>query len=392
MPIVLITESLLLRSGLTDGTILRDRMLSGFCIRMNARKRTFRVATSVAGKQFRMNLGYWPLMSVEEARSRALEILRECRAGRRPYLPPRDTKIAPLLSQVLADYCAAKSIKESSRRRYESLIRTHFSEWITLPVTALQDPRFFSHCNTFAGSKGAALVELTRGLWGALLKYIGAVHDIQIASPFTKLAAAGLMPARSQPRSRVLQEGDLPAWRLGIDQLPGAQRDFLYLALYTGLRRNEVGDLRRDQIDLTKGVLRIPETKNGKPHTLPITLVMREILDRRCEESAPCEALFSGVSAGHLAQMASRAGAPTFMMHDLRKLLATVGERLGVGDAALRRILNHTPAKSDVLHRHYVQLSIQDVSQPLELIQQDLQRLLGIAPGIATGIACEVQK
>jgi hypothetical protein len=32
-------------------------MLSGFCVRMNARKRTFRVATSVAGKQFRMTLG-----------------------------------------------------------------------------------------------------------------------------------------------------------------------------------------------------------------------------------------------------------------------------------------------------------------------------------------------
>jgi hypothetical protein len=27
---------------------------------MNRRKRTFRIATSVAGKQFRMTLGHWP--------------------------------------------------------------------------------------------------------------------------------------------------------------------------------------------------------------------------------------------------------------------------------------------------------------------------------------------
>ena len=44
MPIVLITESLLLRNKATDGRILRDRMLSGCCVRMN--------------------LGYWPLMTV----------------------------------------------------------------------------------------------------------------------------------------------------------------------------------------------------------------------------------------------------------------------------------------------------------------------------------------
>lgn len=389
MAIVLITEALLLRSTLSDGSVLRDRMLSGFCVRMNARKRTFRIATSVAGKQFRMNLGYWPLMSVEEARSRALEVLRECRAGQHPQLPQREVRPAPLLSQVLDGYCAAKGIKESSRRRYLSLMRTHFPQWLTQPITALQDSIFFRQCDAFTKGKGAALVELARGLWGALLKYIGAVHDIQIASPFTKLAAAGLMPARAQPRTRVLQESDMPAWRRGVERLADAQRDFLYLALYTGLRRNEVGGLSRDQIDLTAGVLRIPETKNGKPHTLPITPMLREILARRCEASAPSGALFAEVSAGHLAQMATRAGSPTFTMHDLRKLLATVGERLGVGDAVLRRILNHTPAKSDVLHRHYVQLSILDVLRPLELIQQELQRLLGISPGTVRDIAHE---
>jgi hypothetical protein len=31
---------------------------------------------------------------------------------------------------------------------------------------------------------------------------------LQLESPFTKLAAAGLMPERSQPRARVLQEAD----------------------------------------------------------------------------------------------------------------------------------------------------------------------------------------
>lgn len=43
MPIVLISESLLLGSTATDGRMLRDRQLCGFCVKMNARKRTFKV-------------------------------------------------------------------------------------------------------------------------------------------------------------------------------------------------------------------------------------------------------------------------------------------------------------------------------------------------------------
>ena len=48
MPIVLITESLLLRNTAADGRILRDRMLSGFCVRMHARRRIFRETTRVS--------------------------------------------------------------------------------------------------------------------------------------------------------------------------------------------------------------------------------------------------------------------------------------------------------------------------------------------------------
>jgi integrase len=145
-----------------------------------------------------------------------------------------------------------------------------------------------------------------------------------------KLAAAGLLPERSKPRARVLQESGLPAWRAAVDQLGEKQRDFLYLSPYTGLRRNEGRELCRGQIDLAAGVLVIPVTKNGKPHSLPITPLMREIRERRCLGLEPDAELFKGVSAEHVHSMAMRLGSPRFMLHDLRKMLATVGERLGL--------------------------------------------------------------
>jgi hypothetical protein len=40
----MISESLLRRATASDGRILRDRVLSGFGVRLNARKRTFLIA------------------------------------------------------------------------------------------------------------------------------------------------------------------------------------------------------------------------------------------------------------------------------------------------------------------------------------------------------------
>ncbi len=377
MPIVLISEALLLRSTVSDGRILRDRVLCGFCVRMNARKRSFMVATSVAGQQLRMVLGYWPLMSVDEARALAAEVLRECRAGR---TPSKAVPVAlPTLRLALKEYCLAKKIKASSQKRYESLMRTHFGEWLDESVSELGGLAFAAHCRAFANSKGSALVEVGRGILSALIKFLNAVHGLSLESPFVKLSAAGLMPERSQPRARVLQEADLPVWMLAVDKLGERQRDYLYLMLYTGLRRNEGRELCRQQIDLAGGVLSIPDTKNGKPHSLPITALMRVILERRCVGLKPDDVLFKGVSAEHVHSMAMRLGAPRFMLHDLRKLVATVGEKLGLGDAVLRRILNHTAPKSDVLHRHYVGLNEADMAGALVQIQEALAGLMGNA-------------
>jgi len=374
MPIVLISESLLLRSTVRDGSILRDRVLCGFCVRLNARKRTFLIATSVAGKQFRMMLGYWPLMTVDEARSHAMVVLRQCRNGEQPSCKLKTE--APTLRAALVSYCTTKGIKASSQKRYDSIFRTHFGDWLDRSVKELGTSAFAEHCHAFAQSKGSALVEVGRGIVTSLIKYVNAVHGFELVTPFTKLAAAGLMPERSQPRARVLQEVDLPVWKVAVDKLDQRQQDYLYLTIFTGLRRNEGRELCRNQIDLDGGVLSIADTKNGKPHSLPITPMMREILERRCMGLEPSDELFKGISAEHIHSMAMRLGSPRFMLHDLRKLVATTGEKLGLSSAVLRRILNHTAPKSDVLHRHYVSLSVTDVADAMVKIQEALVGLM----------------
>lgn len=85
--------------------------------------------------------------------------------------------------------------------------------------------------------------------------------------------------------------------------------------------------------------------------------------------------MFDGLSADHVTEMAKRAGAPEFTLHDLRKLLASVGAWLEIGDAILRRILGHAPKRGDVLHRHYVSLNVGDIAKSLEEMQGDFAYL-----------------
>ena len=101
-----------------------------------------------------------------------------------------------------------------------------------------------------------------------------------------------------------------------------------------------------------------------------------EISLRTFEAPEATDQLFKGISKEHVHSMAIRRGAPRFMLHDLRKLVATTGEKLQISSAVLRRILNHTPPRSDVLHSHYVELGNADVKPALEAIQNELCRLM----------------
>ncbi|MBJ9968522.1 site-specific integrase [Burkholderia seminalis] len=311
------------------------------------------------------------MITVAQARELALPILRKCRAGEYSVATVRVE--LPTLRQALGEYAKAKKVRPSSLTRYESLLKTHFHEWLDRPVSALREAAFGDHCHKFAQSKGAALVDLGRAVIGSIISYLGAVHAMDIESPFVRLGAAGLLPGRPEPRARKLTEGDLPAWHRAVGMLPELQRDYLRLMLLTGLRKSAGGAIRREDVDLVGMVLTIPETKGKKPHQLPITEPMREILERRSREAVDAHALlFGGVSVDHVTEMAERAGAPTFTLHDLRKLLASVGARLEVGDAILRRILGHAPKRGDVLHRHYVELHHVDVEARLLKIQSIL--------------------
>lgn len=210
------------------------------------------------------------------------------------------------LKGVLPDYCAAKKLKPQNQSRYNSILRTHFEAWYSAPIESLNSPAFQQHCQLFVQTKRPAFVVVGRGAIATMIKYVNATHGLEIINPFAKLAAADLIPSTPSPRQRKLQKQDLPRWHAAAQSLGEIQRDYLYLLLYTRLRRNEASMMKHSQVRWDDGTIFIPDTENGRPHTLPITNRMRPILERRCVGLEPDTRLFAGLAADHVATMAVR--------------------------------------------------------------------------------------
>lgn len=72
------------------------------------------------------------------------------------------------------------------------------------------------------------------------------------------------------------------------------------LVILTGLRRQDAASLRWEQVDMKTKTLRIIDTKNNVPHTLPLSTYLRNLLQIRLA-TAKSDFVFPAPSAtGHI--------------------------------------------------------------------------------------------
>jgi integrase len=124
-------------------------------------------------------------------------------------------------------------------------------------------------------------------------------------------------------------------------------RAYFPLSLSLGTRRGELLTARWEDIDFEQKVWRIPSTKAGRPHLLPLPNSAVAIL-----ESPPrtAELVFPGKGRnGHLAEpskawqrIRKRAGVPDARIHDLRRTLGSWLAVQGYGLPLIGQVLNHS--------------------------------------------------
>ncbi len=208
----------------------------------------------------------------------------------------------------------------------------------------------------------------------ALLKQAFAVaadRDLIDAIPIFPRKAPGGAEA---PRTRVLSDAEVKRLWTGLDELTptgkrgkGISRPLalaLKLLLVTAQRRGEVAAARWDDIicETVKGPKgkhvkqyswRIPETKNDRPHHVPLSPLAVELLDELRTLSGESEFWLPSATSDQAAddrdrtitkaarEVRDRLEMESWTPHDLRRTARTNFSRIGVTDAVAERVLNH---------------------------------------------------
>jgi integrase len=195
-------------------------------------------------------------------------------------------------------------------------------------------------------------------------------------------------PGQEQSRDRVLSDAELRELWGALEEIGGtsdsaddsadeasptqklaitpATAHAFQVQLLTAQRPGEVRLMRWANVDLHKGWWSIPAlvAKNGRPHRVPLTKRVLDILQSR-QEQATDDATFvfenrpgSG-SIAHRGKKAASALCKTltfqFRAHDLRRTAATRMAEAGVRREHIAKVLNHTddgPAATRVYDRY----------------------------------------
>jgi integrase len=171
-------------------------------------------------------------------------------------------------------------------------------------------------------------------------------------------AAKGVKMFREVSRDRFLQPDELTEFFTALEAEQPLFRDFFLIALLTGARRSNVQSMAWADIDLERGLWRIPETKGGMAVVVPLVQPAVEILKSRLETRNGNAYVFPGRKHGTCLQepktawrrIVKRAGLTDLRPHDLRRSLGSWMAGQNVSLTIIGKVLGHKSSAATLIY------------------------------------------
>ena len=189
--------------------------------------------------------------------------------------------------------------------------------------------------------------------------------------------ARGITRFKEHKRERYITPQELPKLAIAIDNESNLYARYaIWLFLLTGLRKSELLKSRWADVDWNREELTIQDTKNGRPHHLPLSSAALAVL-RQLPRQEGNPFLFPGREAGKnlvnidkaWRRIRTEAGVPDVRLHDLRRTVGSWLAQAGNSLHLIGRVLNHkTPCTTQV----YARFSNDHVRDALESLGQNL--------------------
>lgn len=365
-----------------EGAVLyRDAELTGFGLRVGSRSKTFFAESQVRRRTVRMTLGRYPLLTPDEARRMAMTNLAAMSQGV-DLVKEKKAELARSLTvaEAFETFFEAKpNLSPATVESYGRTVRLYLSDWRKLPLQEVTRDMVLARHRKISKDRGPITANAAFRHFRSVFNFVASLHETFPNNPVQVLSKARVW-ARERRRQTVVSVHQLPAWWNAVMAEDTDPRDFLLIALFTGMRRSEIAALQWEHVDLVAQTLQVPKTKNGDPLMLPLSAFLAELIGARRELVGQSPWVFPGRGAtGHLVETKSftrrvvKASGVPFSLHDLRRTFITVAESLDIPSYALKRLLNHRT--DNEVTGGYIVIGAERLRGPVERVAERIREL-----------------
>jgi integrase len=345
-------SALQLLPGQNDKIYFDDAMPGfGYRLRRSAGeiKRSWVVQYRRGGATRRVLLGNAAVLSAAQAREQAKKVLGRVALGEDPQAERRDRRGKDQLNlrSVIEEYLQAKEVELRPRsfadiKRY--LTGSYFRALHALPVDTVTRKDIAGRLVAITRESSSNTAARSRDLLHAFF-----VWALQMGYVEQNPVLGTIKPKEAAGRTRVLSDAELAAvWCAAGDDEHGK---IVKLLILTAARRQEIGGIRWSELDEEGGTWVLPaaRAKNNHAHTLPLPPPAWAIINsvpRLAERNhlfgVRAERGFStwALAKSNLDKRLGDTVAP-FVLHDLRRTVATKMADLAVQPHIIEEILNH---------------------------------------------------
>jgi len=348
---------------------LRDDEVRGLGLRITDHgAKSWIFEARIKGRSRRITLARWPDLPLNEARQRALAFRTAIARGEDPAADAQAQRDELTFGELIAQYLErhAAPHKRSAEQDCQTLARYVPATWHARKLSALSRADLARLHAAIGGEHGHYAANRTLALLRAMFNLARTWQLFAGDNP-----AEGIQFYAEHKRERYLSDEEVQ--RVNAELMAESDwrwRAYFPLALMLGTRKSELLAMRWQDIDLDQRTWRIPETKAGNSHLLPLPTPAVAIL-----EALPSKAqslwVFPGAGAsGHIHdpgkawdRIRTRAGVADVRIHDLRHTLASKLVAQGYNLPLVGRALNHAQVATTARYAH---LSLEPLREALE--------------------------
>ncbi|MCA9818427.1 MAG: tyrosine-type recombinase/integrase [Cyanobacteria bacterium HKST-UBA01] len=297
----------------------------------------------------------------------------------------KESKVSPYIPTIreaLEKYCEIRRLNPKSAREYRNRAKRGIPDWLDMRLDEVNGYMVEQRHKELTIESGPSAADYTMQTLSAVFSWACGYwlneegRPIELWNPVSRLSNIRAWHGPQSRKDQYLRDDQLGPWWMAVQAMENIHyRDLLIFLLMTGCRISEGMALRWQDIDFDTKTFRLATTKNGKPHTLPMSKYLTELIESRYRHFRHSTYVFQGrttkrpiASIYYATNAVAKKVGFNIPPHGLRRTFANIATHPKVNASALiiKTLLNHTDP--DVTSKHYVSPHIEALRPVVEAI------------------------